>query len=186
MADPNTLKLSSRHEDATKDILSAYMVNPEISVFDKLKIQAQVLVPLLLAFLAELGEERANQIIRSTLREWSNQLFHDIGARLEGSPKQKWAALSAAITHKTYEYVDLDVLRQDKEAIEVNITRCRLAEFFKQLGEPELGALLACEVDFDMVTVGNPEVELSRTQTIMKGASHCDFRYRLKKAADPK
>jgi hypothetical protein len=27
-------------------------------------------------------------------------------------------------------------------------------------------------------------MELTRTQTIMKGASHCDFRYRLKDSAD--
>jgi hypothetical protein len=28
--------------------------------------------------------------------------------------------------------------------------------------------------------IGGPEVELTRTQTIMKGAKYCDFRYRLK------
>jgi hypothetical protein len=32
--------------------------------------------------------------------------------------------------------------------------------------------------DLHMVEVGSPEVELTRTQTIMKGAQYCDFRYR--------
>ena len=31
-----------------------------------------------------------------------------------------------------------------------------------------------------MVEVGSPEIELTRAQTIMKGASYCDFRYRMK------
>ena len=34
--------------------------------------------------------------------------------------------------------------RHDKEALEFDITHCRFAEFFRALGEPELGALLIC------------------------------------------
>lgn len=64
--------------------------------------------------------------------------------------------------------------------MEFNITGCRYADFFRQLGEPELGALLLCDADFDVAEVGSPEVTLTRTQTIMKGANYCDFRYRLK------
>jgi predicted ArsR family transcriptional regulator len=154
-------------------------------VFEKLKIQTQVLVPVIRAFRAVMGEAQANQILRTALREWSAQLFRDLGQQIDGSPKKKWATLNAAIAAKTADFIEYDVLRQDKDAFEVNMTTCRLAEFFKRLNEPELGALLACEADFDIAAVGNPEVELTRAQTIMKGASHCDFRYRLKKAAEP-
>jgi hypothetical protein len=31
---------------------------------------------------------------------------------------------------------------------------------------------------FDVAAGLGPEVQLTRTQTIMQGASHCDFRYR--------
>ena len=34
--------------------------------------------------------------------------------------------------------------------------------------------------DGDFCIGYNPDMELERTQTIMKGASHCDFRYRMK------
>lgn len=172
------------HKESKTDVLSAYLINSDISVFEKLKIQAQVLVPVIRAFRAAMGEAQANQILRTALREWSAQLFHDLGQQIDGSPKKKWATLNAAIAAKTADFIEYDVLRQDKEAFEVNMTTCRLAEFFKRLDEPELGALLACEADFDIAAVGNPEVEFTRTQTIMKGASHCDFRYRLKKAAE--
>ena len=162
------------------DILANYLVNPGITLFEKFKIQAQVLVPVIRAFRAELGAERANQILRSTLREWSAQMFRDLGKQMEGSPKEKWAALSGAITAKASDYAEYEVLREDEEAVDINVTTCRLAEFFKDLNEPELGALLACEADFDVAAVGYPEVEFKRTQTIMQGASHCDFRFRMK------
>jgi len=80
----------------------------------------------------------------------STQLFRDLGQQITGDPKKKWATLNAAIAAKTADFIEYDVLRQDKEAFEVNMTSCRLAEFFKLLNEPELGALLACEADFDI------------------------------------
>jgi hypothetical protein len=46
------------------------------------------------------------------------------------------------------------------------------------LGEPELGFLLVCTADFATAEGFGPDVRLTRTQTIMQGADHCDFRYR--------
>ena len=62
------------------------------------------------------------------------------------------------------------MLKEEPEALEFNITGCRYADFFRQLGEPELGAVLLCDVDLDAEAVGSPEVEMTRAQTIMKGA----------------
>jgi L-2-amino-thiazoline-4-carboxylic acid hydrolase len=182
MAETNTLKFAPLSEDGKQAILSTYMVNPELSLLEKVKIQAQVLIPLLRAFRAALGEEQANQIANTALRGWSQQLFRDIGLRLDGSPMQKWMALRAAVIAKAAENVDVELLRQDEDAIDADVMGCRYAEFFKNLGEPELGALLICKMDFDVAAVGNPDVELQRTQTIMEGGSHCDFRYKLKRA----
>ena len=48
------------------------------------------------------------------------------------------------------------------------------------MGLGDIGDLLSCNRDGDFCIGYNPEMELERTQTIMKGASHCDFRYRMK------
>jgi hypothetical protein len=186
MSETESLKPASAHQESKPDVLAAYLVRSDITVFEKLKIQAQVLVPVIRAFRVAMGEAQANHLLRTVLREWSTQLFHELGQQIDGSPKKKWATLNGAITAKTADFIEFEVLRQDKEALEVNMTTCRLAEFFKLLNEPELGTLLACEADFDIAAVGNSEVELTRTQTIMKGASHCDFRYHFKKGAERK
>jgi hypothetical protein len=34
----------------------------------------------------------------------------------------------------------VDILRHDPEAMDIGVTRCRFAEFFRALGEPEPGA----------------------------------------------
>jgi hypothetical protein len=46
--------------------------------------------------------------------------------------------------------------------------------------------VLCCEDDFHIAEVGYPEVELTRTQTIMEGASYCDFRWGTKSSQVPK
>ena len=58
-----------------------------------------------------------------------------------------------------------------------NVTRCRYAEMYRSLGIAEVGALLSCNRDFSLVEGFNPDIALTRTQTIMQGASHCDFRF---------
>jgi hypothetical protein len=50
---------------------------------------------------------------------------------------------------------------------------------YRALGIPELGAILSCNRDAALIEGFNPAVQLERTQTLMGGATHCDFRYRL-------
>jgi hypothetical protein len=73
------------------------------------------------------------------------------------------------------------VVKQTPDAFELNVTKCRYAEFYHQIGAPELGFLLTCSADFSMAQGYGADVQLTRTQTIMQGATHCDFRYAVRK-----
>jgi len=74
--------------------------------------------------------------------------------------------------------VTYSVLEQSQDSYEIDVTQCQYAQFYKELGEPELGFLLVCSSDLPFAEGLGPDIELTRTQTIMQGASHCDFRYR--------
>ena len=80
--------------------------------------------------------------------------------------------------------LDTEVKAESQDAFDIDVRRCRYAEFYNALGEPELGFLLVCSADYHMAEGFGPEIKLTRTQTIMRGASHCDFRYRRSRAAD--
>ncbi len=47
---------------------------------------------------------------------------------------------------------------------------------------PNLGFLVRCNHDFAMIDGFDPGLELTRTPTVMEGASHCDFRFRREKS----
>jgi len=48
------------------------------------------------------------------------------------------------------------------------------------MGLGDIGDLLSCCRDSAFCQGYDPRIELTRTQTILAGASHCDFRYRVR------
>ncbi len=64
--------------------------------------------------------------------------------------------------------------------LDVSVSFCRYAEYFRSIGEPELGVILTCELDDLNAKLGAPAVEFSRHETIMMGAKTFPFRYKFK------
>lgn len=176
--------------------LAALTMDPvfrKLTTLEQVKVQAQVLVPVIRALRKELGKERADQIVNGALRDWQRGIFQAIGSQINGSGTEKFNAIMSGMAQGIGNDVDFQDpdgnkvtykdLKPKGERFDFNITGCRYADFFRKLGEPELGAMLLCDGDFDVIdAVGGSEVSLTRSQTIMKGASYCDFRYRMKAA----
>ena len=132
-----------------------------ISVLEQAKIQSRVLVPLIKALQAELGEARANALVRRTLGE----LYRRYGEEFWQAKNERNLGEAIASAFKTYARDDALEYRVREQAQD------------EALGEPDLGFLLVCSADFDTAEGFGGDVKLTRTQTIMQGASHCDFRY---------
>ena len=54
---------------------------PELSLLDRVKIQAEVVIPLFHAFEAELGTERAQEVVGAALRDHFRNRFENGGTR---------------------------------------------------------------------------------------------------------
>ena len=70
-----------------------------------------------------------------------------------------------------------EVLESTPTTFHFNVTRCRYAEMYRAMGLAELGAVLSCNRDGAFCEGYDPKLKLTRTQTLMGGATHCDFRY---------
>lgn len=157
------------------------MPQPSITHLERRKIEAGVLIPMVQAFQRAMGKERANEIARQVIVElarndgarWAQQFGDDLSAMEKVSAV--WAAGGS---------LGIEPLGKSEDRLDFNVTRCQYAEFYKQLGLPALGYLFHCNRDFAMVEGFSPNLGLKRAQTIMEGASHCDFRF-SRKADDP-
>jgi hypothetical protein len=140
------------------------------------EIEAGVIAPLVRAFAAEVGEARAREILAGVVRELARQAGCAAAAAAGGNDL---AHLKQAVeAWKAGGALELTVLRDDAGALEFDVTRCEYAEMYRRLGLTDLGPILSCGRDGAMIEGFNPAVEFTRTQTIMEGATHCDFRYR--------
>jgi hypothetical protein len=72
----------------------------------------------------------------------------------------------------------IEVVTSTATEFEFNVVRCRYAEMYREMGLADLGAILSCNRDGAFCEGYDPKLKLTRTQTLMGGATHCDFRYR--------
>jgi hypothetical protein len=147
-----------------------------IGVLVRRETEARILAPVIATLADAFGRDAVVKIVRKTIikivREQGAELAELMGgcsaAHLMDS-MQYWAQDNA---------LEFDILEQTDEALSFNITRCRYAEMYRALGIPELGAVLSCNRDYALKGF-NADTSLTRTQTIMDGATHCDFRFRF-------
>lgn len=126
---------------------------------------------------AELGEETAKRILTTAVvrmaRETAARMARDAPG---GTPdldsfraiQHLWTAEDALRT---------EVLESTPTTFHFNVTRCRYAEMYRAMGLADLGAVLSCNRDGAFCDGYDPKLKLTRTQTLMGGATHCDFRY---------
>ena len=152
-------------------------MSDQLSYLERVKIQTEILLPLFRRLREELGNERACSLVRSAVREYAKSLGEAISAQNEGTSLEKLQAVVPAFAAGNTLEIE-PIANTDKE-LSLNVRGCKYAEYFKSLGEPEFGAILTCEIDPPMTEAIGSDLTLERTQTIMGGGSHCDFRWKL-------
>ena len=65
------------------------MPDTGLSLLDEVKLQAQVILPVLRSLRAEIGKDKADRIVGDALRKWAHDLYHRIGDSKAGTPRQK-------------------------------------------------------------------------------------------------
>ena len=152
--------------------------HPEgLSMLDKRKIEAEILKEVYETLKASHGEAVAKTAIAESVRRSAIEQARQFAAAAPGGPSLKafqdvmplWTKGGA---------LEIEIKEQTDSSFTFNVVRCRYAETYKAMGLGEIGHLLSCNRDGAFCEGYDPKLKLERTQTIMQGASHCDFKYR--------
>ncbi len=152
-------------------------LNEKIGVLTRREVEARILAPMLEALGCQFGRGQVLEVMRRTIVEIAEQQGAELAALMGGNSLEKFVQSLQFWTMDNA--LEIEVLEQSDQVLSFNVTRCRYAELYEALGIREFGLTLSCARDFSLIHGFNPEVLLERTQTIMEGASHCDFRYRM-------
>lgn len=149
-----------------------------LPILERRRIQAEVVKPIWEALVAEVGRDTARRIIGKAIMESAideGRRFAEAEGGLGGmegflAMQHLWDADGA---------LETEVVEQTPTDYVYKVTRCRYAEMYRDMGLGEIGFLLSCNRDGTFVDGYDPRLRLTRTQTLMQGASHCDFHYRM-------
>ena len=148
----------------------------DLPILELRRIEANIIKPIYDEMVRTLGKEQAQEILgRAIIQDAINHgknlaARDDVDADLQG-----FAALLPQWTKQ--DALEIDFIEQSADKLDFNVTRCRYSEMYREMGLGEIGHLLSCNRDGSFCTGFNPDIKMSRTQTKMAGASHCDFRY---------
>ena len=153
------------------------MAKTDLPMLEQRRIEANILKPVYEQMEERLRAEKAQEIlgaavIRNSVAQGQAYAegLEDTGLLAFRDTMAQWKASGA---------LEMEMLKQDAEEVHFNVTRCKYSEMYREMGLGHIGHLLSCNRDGTFCTGFNPNIKLERTQTIMGGASHCDFRYRI-------
>ena len=149
-----------------------------LPILQQRRIEANILKHVYENLSERFGKEQAREIVQETVSQSAIEQGKTFADQIDGDPNLKdfydilplWSRDGA---------LEIDVLEASPDKLDFNVKRCRYAEMYREMGIGEIGDLLSCQRDGDFCIGYNADIEFSRTQTIMGGASHCDFRYSL-------
>ena len=150
-----------------------------VGILLRREIEARIVGPLIQAFMKELGKEKTLEILQNMIEDLAKDAGKDLVEWFGGNSMAEFEKSLELWTRDNA--LEIDVLERSDTRFFMNVTKCRYADMYKELGIPELGKVLSCARDFALIEGFNPNIELKRTQTILEGADFCDFRYEVKK-----
>ena len=133
---------------------------------------------------AELGEAEAKRILANAVIKLAKQAASDMAKEAPGGAPSLDAFRAIQPRWTAEDALRIDVVKSTDSEFHFNVTRCRYAEMYRAMGLAELGAVLSCNRDGAFCEGYDPRLKLQRTQTLMGGAAHCDFRYRWSETSD--
>lgn len=154
-------------------------LNAKIGVLTRREVEARILAPVIEALSDSFERDQVLSVVQTTIAKIAREQGADLSNLMGNNSLQHFS--------KTLQYwtrddaLEIEVVEESEDVLSFNVTRCRYAELYDSLGIRNIGTILSCARDFALVEGFNPDVTLTRTQTIMEGAPFCDFRYRLNK-----
>lgn len=154
------------------------MTGQPIGILQQRRIEAGVIKPLVEAFEKELGREKTREILAGVIRELAQQKGQELRLIVPDDSMPSFASTWEPWLRD--DALEMEMIELSDDVYHFNVTRCRYAEMYRELGLEELGYTLSCNRDASLIDGFSDKYELTRTQTIMEGAAYCDFRYQRK------
>lgn len=151
-------------------------LNQEIGVLARREAEARILKSFVEKLVERFDEKEIYDVLADTIRGEARAL----GQQMRNSTGE------ASLTSFAEQLepwlrggsLEIDELEKNETLWQFNVTRCRYAELYTSLGMQDLGAILSCNRDAELINGYAEKIVLERENTIMQGAKCCDFKFK--------
>jgi hypothetical protein len=152
------------------------MADP-IPIIERRRIEAELLKEVYETVRTRHGVDEARAVLSESVRRSAIEQARQFATATPGGTSlQSFVDIQSHWTAENA--LEIQPVFRDDTRFEFNVTRCRYAEMYRDMGLADIGPLLSCNRDGSFCEGYDPKLKFTRTQTLMQGASHCDFRYR--------
>lgn len=153
------------------------MANAELPTLVKRRLQAEVIGPIHAEMVAAIGKEAADAILDAAIRRAAIKEGQDFAGKAPGGVTSMADFIAVYEHWKADGGLEIDVLEANDTNFNFDVTRCKYAEMYRDMGLAHIGHLMSCNRDGTFCQGYDPNIKMNRAQTIMGGASCCTFRY---------
>ena len=142
----------------------------ELGILARRKIEAEIIAPVYDEIRKAVGEDKARDILRRAIRRAAIDAGTEMASRAAGGADlESFKAILPLWTKD--DALTIEVVDDKPGVLDFNVRRCRYAETYRAMGLGEIGDILSCNRDGAFCEGYDPRIKLTRTQTIMGGAS---------------
>ena len=147
----------------------------ELGILARRRIEAEIIKPIYEILKRVQGKDFAAAVIGEAVGNAAIQAGKHFASLEERADLKSFVELQ--VLWEKDDALKVEIIASDAEHYDYDVKRCRYAEMYTEMGLGEIGHLLSCNRDELFIVGYNPDIELTRTQTIMGGDHRCDFRY---------
>ena len=149
---------------------------PPVPMIQHRRIEAAILKHVYDILKDSHGEQVARDTVANSVRKSSIEQAQEYARKVGGKTNMK-TFIERGSLWRVGGALEVEVKKQTDTTYSFNVVRCKYSEMYREMGLGEIGHLLSCMRDGTFCEGYDTKLKLTRTQTIMQGASHCDFRY---------
>ncbi len=168
----------SREDQHSPDSQGIQQPSLAISHLMRREIQAPIAACLIRGFGSVLGHDKAMEAATAAVQADALATGRMMAGKYGGNSLRELSRVVKEIWSED-DAIMIRMLEESDQKLSFDVTRCGYVELYDRMGLRKFGFCLSCSRDEPFARGFNPRIRLLRTQTIMQGAPHCDFRFIL-------
>lgn len=147
------------------------------TLLERRRIEAEFAKAVFDEMVPVMGEARALELLGSVARKLAHAMGRELAEKDGETDMASFAANLSLWSEGGAQ--EIEPREETDTTVAFDVTRCRYAEMYREIGAEKLGSALSCNRDGALCEGYDSRIVMHRDETIMDGKARCDFRFTL-------